>query len=62
VPKSKKPAHRQASPAWEVYRLEIIACRVGVVHARDKASAIAAAIEEHKIRPADQKRLLARPR
>jgi hypothetical protein len=33
-----------------------------VVHARDKASAIAAAIEEHKIRPADQKRLLARPR
>jgi hypothetical protein len=62
VPKPKKPAHLQAPPAWEVYRVEIIACRVGVVHAPDKASAIATAIEEHKVRPADQKRLLARPR
>jgi hypothetical protein len=62
VPKSKKPARREP-PAWEVYRLKSSpAAFVGVVYAHDKASAIAAAIEEHKIGPADQKRLLARPR
>jgi hypothetical protein len=32
------------------------------VYAEDEESALAAAVEEHKIRPADQKRLCARPR
>jgi hypothetical protein len=35
---------------------------VGVVYAEDEETAIAAAIQEHKVRPADQKRLFARPR
>ena len=34
---------------------------VGVVYAEDEEGAIAAAIEEHKVRPADQWRLFARP-
>jgi hypothetical protein len=69
-PRSKKPKQ----PAWEVYRLKgsptaffgrhkgSPAAFVGVVYAEDEEGAIAAAIEEHKIRPADQKRLFARPR
>ena len=35
---------------------------VGVVYAEDEEGAIAAAIEEHKVRQADQWRLFARPR
>ena len=34
---------------------------VGVVYAEDEEGAIAVAIEEHKVRPADQWRLFARP-
>jgi hypothetical protein len=34
---------------------------VGLVYAHDEESALATAIEEHNIRPADQKRLIARP-
>jgi len=34
---------------------------VGVVYAEDEEGAIAAAIEEHNVRPADQWRLFARP-
>jgi hypothetical protein len=34
----------------------------GLVYAEDEESAIAVAIREHKIRPADQKRLIARLR
>ena len=60
--KPKKPARRQR-PQWEVYRLKSsLAAFVGVVYAHDKEGAIAAAIEEHNIRPADQNRLIARPR
>jgi hypothetical protein len=35
---------------------------VHLVYAKDEQSALAAAIEEHGIRPADQKRLIARAR
>ncbi len=57
--KPKKPAARQG----EVYRLKgSPAAFVGLVYANDEESAIAAAIEEYDIRPADQKRLFARPR
>jgi hypothetical protein len=60
--KPKKPARREP-PAWEVYRLKSSpAALLGVVYAEDEEGAIAVAIEEHKIRPADQKRLFARPR
>jgi hypothetical protein len=60
--KSKKPVRREP-PAWEVYRLKSSpAAFIDLVYARDEEAAIAAAIEEHKIRPADQKRLFARPR
>jgi hypothetical protein len=41
---------------------QIIASVVDLVYAEDEESAIATAIEEHKVRPADQKRLIARPR
>ncbi len=59
--KPKKPAGWQP-PAWEIYRLKgSPAAFIGLVYADDAESAIAAAIEEHKIRPADQKRLFARP-
>ena len=34
---------------------------VGLVYAEDEESAIAAAIEEHNVKPADQWRLFARP-
>ena len=63
MPKLKKQARRREPPAWEVYRLKSSpAAFVGLVHAEDEEAAIALAIEEHKIRPADQKRLFARPR
>jgi hypothetical protein len=60
----RKPKNqRQPPPAWEVYRLKSSpAAFIDLVYARDEEAAIAAAIEEHKIRPADQKRLFARPR
>jgi hypothetical protein len=51
VRKPKKPASREPPAAF-----------VGLVYAEDKESALALAIEERKIRPADQKRLFARPR
>jgi len=59
--------------AWEIYRFKgaraafvgrlkgLPAAYVGVVYAEDEEGAIAVAIEEHKIRPADQWRLFARP-
>ena len=60
--KPKKPARRQPA-AWQVYRLKSSpAAFVGLVYAEDEEAALARAIEEHKIRPADQKRLFARPR
>ena len=60
--KSKKSARREP-PAWEVYRLKSSpAAFVGIVYAEDEKSALTTAIEEHKIRPADQKRLIARLR
>jgi hypothetical protein len=61
--KSKKPARRRAPPAqWEIYRLKSSpAAFVGLVYAASSEAAIAAAIEEHKIRPVDQERLIARP-
>jgi hypothetical protein len=67
--RSKKPKQ----PAWEVYRLKgaraafvarlkgAPAAFVGVVYAEDEEGAIAVAIEEHNVRPADQWRLFARP-
>ncbi len=62
MPKPKKPVRRQP-PAWEVFRRKSSpAAFVGLVYAEDEESALAAAIEEHRIRPADQKRLTARPR
>jgi 1,2-phenylacetyl-CoA epoxidase PaaB subunit len=61
--KQKKPARRREPPAWEVYRRKSSpAAFVGLVYAEDEETALARAIEEHKIRPADQKRLFARPR
>jgi hypothetical protein len=58
-----KPARRQPPAQWEVCRLKSSpAAFVGLVYADDEETAIAVAIEEHKIRPADQKRLFARPR
>ena len=60
--KPKKAARRE-SPAWEIYRLKSLpAAFVGLVYAEDEESALAVAIREHNIRPADQKRLFARPR
>jgi hypothetical protein len=71
--KPKKPMRREPS-AWEVYRFKgapaagfgrhkgAPAAFVGVDHAEDEETAIAVAIEEHKVRPADQWRLFARPR
>jgi 1,2-phenylacetyl-CoA epoxidase PaaB subunit len=62
VPKSKNPRRREP-PAWEVCRLKSSpAAFVGLVYAEDEEAALARAIEEHKIRPADQKRLFVRPR
>lgn len=56
--KPKKPARQQA-PEWDVCRLKSSpAAFVGLVYAEEPAPA--RAIEEHKIRPADQKRLFAR--
>ncbi len=61
--KPKKPARRREPPAWEVYRLKgSPAAFVGLVYAEDEETALALAIEEHNIRPADQKRLIVRPR
>ncbi len=58
--KSKK---RREPPALEVYRFKSSpAAFIGVLYADGKASASAGAIKERNIRPADQKRLLARPR
>ena len=63
MPKLKKQARRREPPAWEVYRLKgSPAAFVGLVYADDEQSALAAAIEQHGITPADQKRLIARPR
>ena len=60
--KSKKSGRRQP-PAWKVYRLKSSpAVFVGIVYAEDEESALAAAIEEHNIRQADQKRLIVRAR
>ncbi len=60
--KPKKTTRREPA-ACEVYRLKSSpAAFIGVLYADDKASASAAAIKERNIRPADQKRLLARPR
>jgi hypothetical protein len=62
VRKSKKSVRREP-PAWEVYRLKSSpASFLGIVYAEDEQGALAAAIEQHDIRPADQKRLIARPR
>ena len=56
---SKKPKQS----AWEIYRLKgSPTAFVGVVYAEDEEGAIAMAIEEHNVRPADQWRLFARPR
>ena len=61
VRKSEKPVRREP-PAWEVHRLKSSpAAFAGVVYAKDEEGAIAVAIEEHNIRPADQWRLFARP-
>jgi hypothetical protein len=58
VRKSKKPARRKP-PAW--YRLKSSpAAFLGIVYAEDEESALAAAIEQDRIRPAEQ--LIARPR
>jgi hypothetical protein len=58
----KKPVRREP-PAWDVYCLKSSpAAFVGLVYAEDEETAIAVAIEEHNVRPADQKRLFARPR
>jgi 1,2-phenylacetyl-CoA epoxidase PaaB subunit len=52
VRKSKKPARRKP-PAWEVYRLKSSpAAFLGIVYAEDEESALAAAIEQDRIRPA----------
>ena len=68
----KTPVRREP-PAWEVYRRKgsptagfgrhkaPAAAFVGVVYAEDEAGAIAVAIKEHNVRPADQWRLFARP-
>jgi hypothetical protein len=61
--KPKKPARRREPPSWEALRLKASpAASIGIVHADDAESAIAAAIKECDIRHADQKRLIARPR
>jgi hypothetical protein len=69
--KPEKPVREP--PAWEVYRRKgaptagfgrhkgAPAAFVGVVYAEDEEGAIAVAIEEHNVRPADQWRLFARP-
>jgi hypothetical protein len=67
--RSKKPKQS----AWEIYRLKgpraafvgrlkgSPTAFVSVVYAEDEEGAIAVAIEEHNVRPADQWRLFARP-
>ena len=71
--KPKKPVRREP-PTWEVSRRKGApaagfgrhkgspAAFVGFVYAEDEEGAIAMAIEEHNVRPADQWRLFARPR
>ena len=61
--KSKKPVPRREPHASEVLRLKASpAASIGIVHADDAETAIAAAIKERHIRQADQKRLIARLR
>ena len=67
--RSKKPKQ----PAWEIYRRKGARAAfvgrhkasptayVGLVYAEDEEGAIAVAIEEQNVRPADQWRLFARP-
>jgi hypothetical protein len=45
-------------PAWEIWLISPTTF-VGLVYAEDDTAAIATAIEEHRIGPADQKRLVA---
>jgi hypothetical protein len=62
LPKPKKPL-RQEALQWEVIRLKPWpAAFVGYVEAPDKKTAIKLAIEQFNVKPADQKRLFARPR
>jgi hypothetical protein len=57
---SKKPARREAAPEWDVYRLRgSPAAFIGRVTAKDKAAAIAAAIDLYAVPERYQKRLLA---
>jgi hypothetical protein len=59
--KPQKPVRREPT-AWKVYRLKSSpAAFLGIVYADHEESALAA-IEEHGIKPADQKRLIAGPR
>jgi hypothetical protein len=61
--KSKKPARRREPLASEAYRLKSSpAAFVGLLYADTVEAAIAAAVEEHDIKLADEKRLFARPR
>lgn len=61
--KSNKPARRREPLASEAYRLKSSpAAFVGLVYADTVEAAIAAAVEEHNIKSADQKRLFARTR
>jgi hypothetical protein len=59
VPKSKKPARREA-PAWDIYRLKgSPAAYIGRVTAKDQDEAVKAAIEQYAVPSRFQSRLFA---
>jgi hypothetical protein len=56
----RKAAPRRSAPEWDVYRIKSSpAAFIGRVTAKDKANAIAAAIEQYAVPARHQKRLLA---
>jgi 1,2-phenylacetyl-CoA epoxidase PaaB subunit len=53
---------RKKLQSWEVIRLKASpAAFVGIVEAPDKDTALKLAIQQFKVRPADQRRLIVRP-
>jgi hypothetical protein len=56
----RKSKSTRKQPLWQIVRLKATPARfIGLVDAPDETSAIKAAIEQFKIPPADQERLIA---
>jgi 1,2-phenylacetyl-CoA epoxidase PaaB subunit len=62
VPRPVRNVPKKKLQTWEVIRLKASpAAFVGVVEAPDEQTALKLAIEQFKVRPADQRRLIVRP-